>query len=457
MLPTQVTIIGACATTTLPLPSHGRICIGRATTNDLCLNDPAVSRAHAVLHLGSQLRIEDLGSSNGLRITSVHPTGDTARTTTRYIAPRNSAELNVGDNVLIGATIVVFGYAGAAPVRTTCLASRRGQPLVDPIVQDEKMRRLHEQMELVASSLINVLILGETGVGKEVMAELIHQRSRRSMGPFISLNCAALPEALLESELFGHEAGSFTGAQRAKPGLLELADTGTVFLDEVAELPMGIQAKLLRVLEERKVLRVGGLEKRLIDVRIVSATNRPLEEAARERTFRPDLFYRLNGLPLVIPPLRDRSSEIEPLAGRFISISARQLGLPGEPRLSDQALAALNAYQWPGNIRELRNVMERAVVLCAGDTIFPQHLGLSHGRATPPPSRPVRVDMVENSPLVPLRVPSGEAERLRILEALARCSGNQTQAAEMLGISRRTLSSKLDLYRIPRPRKKDVG
>src|SRR5205823_4677188 len=203
------------------------------------------------------------------------------------------------------------------------------------------LRRL---VERVAPGTISVLILGETGVGKEVLAETVHRESKRASKPFLKLNCAALSESLLESELFGHEKGSFTGALATKPGLLETADGGTVFLDEVGDLPLSMQVKLLRVLEERQVLRVGGLKPRPINVRFVSATNRDIEAEVGRGHYREDLFYRLNGVSLVIPPLRDRPEELEPLANEFIAASMRALGRSEGPALSPEALEVLRRY-----------------------------------------------------------------------------------------------------------------
>ncbi|MGQ0505580.1 MAG: sigma 54-interacting transcriptional regulator, partial [Myxococcaceae bacterium] len=257
-------------------------------------------------------------------------------------------------------------------------AEARGESAAEPassvLPSRPVMRELEGWVERIAQAMISVLILGETGVGKERLAEGIHQRSKRAAGPFLRLNCAALSESLLESELFGHEKGSFTGAVSAKQGLLETAHGGTVFFDEVGELPLSMQAKLLRVIEERKATRVGGLKPYSIDVRFVSATNRNLEEEIERGRFRDDLYFRLNGISLVIPPLRDRKEEIAGIAEGFISEVSRRSGRAPAPRLAKQTLAVLEGYRWPGNIRELRNVIERAVLLCLGETILPEHV-----------------------------------------------------------------------------------
>ena len=462
--PLELVITTAEATSARRLPAAGRLTIGRDPQSHIHLIDPSVSRRHAILDLGPPLRIEDTESSNGLRVMTSEESDGTARIVERRVLPGHSMNLALGDGVQLGATLLVVQRADA---EENPASSRIVRSFSVPVVHDGEMRKLYDLAELVAQSSINVLLLGETGVGKEVMAEAIHRRSARARGPLVCLNCAAIHESLLESELFGHEAGSFTGANRAKPGLFEVAAGGTVFLDEVGELPISVQVKLLRVLEERKVLRVGGLQKRPIDVRFVSATNRPLESEAERGVFRQDLYFRLNGVSIEIPPLRERTSEIEPIARSFIARSAVQMNMRAEPRLSEAALEALLGYGWPGNIRELRNVIERAVVLSAGGTILPEHLGIggrgsAGGRKSspelvtipppPPAPRPSSPSGVEPM-FAPLRVPVGEDERRRIVEALEYCGGNQSKAAEMLGISRRTLLTRLDLYGIPRPRK----
>jgi MoxR-like ATPase len=253
----------------------------------------------------------------------------------------------------------------------------RGEPEPSPfrVPAAGAIEALRPLVERVAPTNINVLILGETGVGKEVLARRIHELSPRASAPLLCVNCAALSETLLESELFGHERGAFTGAVQSKPGLLEVAEGGTVLLDELGEMPLSIQAKLLRVVEQRSVTRVGGLKARLIDVRFIAATHRDLEAEIARRRFREDLYYRLNGVSLVVPPLRERVDEIRPLAEEFAGSFARQMRRTA-PKLSSGTYRALERYAWPGNVRELRNVMERAVLLCQADVIEPAHLPL---------------------------------------------------------------------------------
>jgi len=275
-----------------------------------------------------------------------------------------------------------------------------------------------------------VLILGESGVGKDVLARAIHRASPRASSPFLCLNCAGMSASLLESELFGHERGAFTGAVDDKPGLLEVARGGTVFLDEIGEMAPAVQARLLRALEDRRLIRVGGTKAVDINVRFIAATNQNIEEAIRTGAFRRDLFYRVGGAMIEVPPLRHRQTEIEPLARLFFDRAAHEIGRP-PPELSGAAVRAMLDHDWPGNLRELRNACERAMLLCDGEVIGPEHLGLDTA------------------------VPMTEPERIR--HALRECAGNQTAAARRLGVSRRTLINRLDEYGLPRPRKKEPG
>jgi transcriptional regulator with PAS, ATPase and Fis domain len=313
---------------------------------------------------------------------------------------------------------------------------------------DQAMLRIQQLAERAALGTINVLITGETGVGKELLAETVHRMSPRRRGPYVCLNCAALSETLLESELFGHERGAFTGAVAAKPGLMETAHGGTLFMDEVGELPMQTQAKLLRVLETREVARLGSVKPRKIDVRFLAATNRDLEAEIERGAFRRDLYFRLNGITLTIPPLRARVGEIKRLAETFVAQISRELGRT-EPGIPAKVLQLLEAYSWPGNIRELKNVMERAVLLCAGPLLDTEHLPMdklgvtqsSPGLGTSP-----------TQPETPAQ-PGEPDERQRIIDALSACAGNQSRAAKMLGMPRRTFVSRLDEYKILRPKK----
>jgi transcriptional regulator with PAS, ATPase and Fis domain len=304
---------------------------------------------------------------------------------------------------------------------------------------DPQVKRLYENLALVAASSLTVLVLGETGVGKELAAEAVHRLSPRSAGPLVKINCASLPESLLESELFGYERGAFTGAARRKQGYFEAAHHGTLFLDEIGEMPLGLQAKLLRVLERRAIIRVGATAEVEVDVRIVAATNRDLEGEVARGAFREDLYYRVSGFTVMVPPLRDRPGEIVPLAQRFLRGFAAELG-QAAPELSEAAVRALQAHSWPGNVRELRNTMERALALHTAGVIEVSHLSdrVREGARAPraaPPSAAVVADL--GSQVAAL-------ERSAIAAALESCGGNQTQAARVLGITRRALLYKLD-------------
>jgi len=325
-------------------------------------------------------------------------------------------------------------------------------PSSDDIRCGPEMRRIHLLAKRAAGSNINVLIVGETGVGKEVLAEIIHGLSPRAGKSLLRINCATLTPTLFEAELFGHERAAFTDAREAKPGLLETAEGGTVLLDEIGELPLPLQAKLLRVIETHQVMRVGAVKPRTVDVRFLAATNRVVEDEVARGAFRQDLYYRLNGISLLIPPLRARVDEIEPLARSFLETAAKVAERP-VPKIVPAALKLLVTYAWPGNIRELRNTIERALLLSTGDEITPEDLPLEKMRGTP-----VSMERVpETAPRVAQPFPASldDESRLdyeRIVETLSLCSGNQTRAAKLLGMSRRTFCARLKAYNIPRPR-----
>ena len=311
------------------------------------------------------------------------------------------------------------------------------------------MRHVLAQMEHVAHAGTTVFLQGESGSGKEVAARAIHSASPRASGPFISLNCAALPENLIESEMFGHERGAFTGANSLRKGRFELADGGTLFLDEVGELSLPVQAKLLRVLQERCFERLGGSQTVHVDVRIIAATNRDLESMVEAGTFRRDLFYRLNVFPIRLPALRERKDDILPLASRFALRFARANGRE-EARLSLAVMDMLQRYDWPGNVRELENVMERAVLLMEReDIILPQHLPLSlHGeyRATQEDSPQHCCVLPAHAATLPQRV--AELERSCIVEALAASGGHMGKAAQALGLTERIMGLRMRKYNL---------
>jgi Nif-specific regulatory protein len=293
-------------------------------------------------------------------------------------------------------------------------------------------------VERVAGTDATVLLLGETGTGKELTARAIHTLSPRQRRPFIAINCAALPETLLESELFGYEAGAFTGAVAQKLGRFELAEGGTLFLDEIGDLSLSTQVKLLRVLQEREFLRVGGVKTIACDVRIIAATNRPLKKAMEQGAFRNDLYYRINVFPIHLPPLRERPEDVTLLIEHFVGLTAQELGRP-KPAVTADALALLQVYSWPGNIRELRNVVERAVLLCDGDTITPGQL-------------PKEITGEVQAPVAAEASSSLEDyEKAMIVKALREHDWNQSHAAQALGLSRDNLRYRLRKYAIRRP------
>jgi transcriptional regulator with PAS, ATPase and Fis domain len=445
------------------LPASAKVTVGRAKTCDIVIDHPSVSREHAVFYGGDPAEVEDVGSTNGTLVGGTQ------------VARSVRVAVERGQVVAIGAAVVVVRSVLPAAKPTTIAPRRRPAATADApevIVADDSMRELHRIVDLVAKGELSVILLGETGTGKDVIADAIHRRSARMGAAYVRLNCAALPDALLESELFGYERGAFTGAMQAKQGLMEIADGGTLFLDEIGELALAMQAKLLRVLENREITRVGGLKARSIDLRIVCATNRDLAALVRSGAFRQDLYFRLNGITLVIPPLRARRLEIVPLARAFIVDACREAGRP-PLGISERALQALESHPWPGNVRELRNAVDRAVTLCTSDTIDVHHLtppesvfesatesSAQGGLATPPslPSGgPSPTPPPPDSNALGLHDDAKRAakslEKRRIAEAMDRCGGNQTRAAQLLQISRRTLVARLTEYGFARPLK----
>lgn len=328
--------------------------------------------------------------------------------------------------------------------------------------------RVMQLARQVAPSKATVLITGESGTGKEMFARYLHAQSKRAQGPFIAVNCAALPEHLLESELFGHEKGAFTGAIARKLGKFELASGGTILLDEISEMDLPLQAKLLRVLQEGEIDRVGGTETVQVDVRVLATTNRNLEDWVKQGKFRQDLYFRLNVIPLRLPSLHDRGNDVLELARFFIDMYVKEYGLP-TTALSDEAELWLKEYSFPGNVRELQNLMERAVLLANGQDITPTHFLLENddwplfeeeqgiGEKQEQDSsltEPVEIIGQKAGALTALPealggsvIPLHEMERIMIAKGLAQTSGNRTQAAELLGISVRTLRNKLNEYR----------
>lgn len=298
------------------------------------------------------------------------------------------------------------------------------------VYSGSSMRELMEKAMQVAQSEVTVLIQAESGTGKELLARSIHENSKRRKGPFVALNCAAMPENLLESELFGHEKGSFSGAVATKPGKFELASGGTMLLDEISEMLPILQAKLLRVLQERVVDRVGAIKPIPIDVRVIATTNRRLTEMVASGSFRSDLFYRLNVVPLTIPPLRERKDEIPLLVEHF----CRRYAWDKPVSFAPETIQLLQRYDWPGNVRELENIVQRALVLCPREEVYPEDLFLEQPNSSQNGGHEART--------------LSEMEKKMILMTLEETGGNRTRAAEILGISVRTLRNKLKEYAI---------
>ena len=317
------------------------------------------------------------------------------------------------------------------------------------------MENLRALIRKVARTQATVLIQGESGTGKELVARALYRESPRAEAAFIKVNCAAVPENLIESEFFGHEKGAFTGAMNKREGRFELAHGGTILLDEISEISPSVQAKLLRVLQERELERVGGNRTIKVDVRVIATTNRDLEQSVERKEFRQDLFFRLNVVPIIMPALRERREDIPELAGEFMRRCARKHGVHVKG-FTDAALRSLRAHDWPGNVRELQNVVERAVIMCdENGMLTPDHLGLTAPAASP-----------EESAVGDNGFPTGfsgsgemlslaEMEKRHILAAVARCEGNRTHAAKLLNMSIRTLRNKLHEYNGTSPKSED--
>jgi DNA-binding NtrC family response regulator len=391
---------GAGLVQAVALPATGEVVIGRDPTCGLVLDHERVSRRHARLVVGDGWSLTDLGSRNGTQVRGASIAG--------------AASVLPGETFAIGPFAIVIVPRAVSVVRVAVGGS-------SITIDDPTLASPPSLVRAVAQSPVNIIVTGETGTGKEVLTRALHALSGRE-GPILAINCAALAPALLESELFGHERGAFTGAATSKVGLLEAAAGGTVLLDEIGELPLELQAKLLRAIENREVLRVGAVRPQAIDVRFIAATHRDLAAASASGQFRRDLFYRLAGITLTVAPLRERPHRIAELAARFAD------------GLAPDAVARLAAHDWPGNVRELKNVVERAVLLAEGGAVRAAHIVFDTSSAPPLPAEV-----------------TGD-ERARIIAALDACAGNQTKAAQRLGVSRATLVNKIRLYGIPRPK-----
>ncbi|HEV3217455.1 MAG TPA: sigma-54 dependent transcriptional regulator [Vicinamibacterales bacterium] len=327
------------------------------------------------------------------------------------------------------------------------LATRRGAPQI--IGEAPALKQVIVALQRAAGTDATVLLEGESGTGKELFARALHALSERSDGPFVAINCAAIPDNLLETELFGHEKGAFTGAVGRKPGKFELAHRGTLFLDEIGDLPLGLQGKILRALEERRFERVGGTVSLHVDVRIVAATNKGLRAAVAAKVFREDLYFRLSVFPIMIPPLRDRPDDIPILARVFVERFCREMKKK-VATLSPAAIELLQKYPWPGNVRELQNSMERTVILADGDTILPRHLNLTfHAPVRQEPPNPWAGFDFSGTLAEVSRRAQGEVEKRKIEQVLKEAGGDKGRASEILQLPYKTFLMKLKDYRIP--------
>ena len=430
-------IVGNGHIRAVPFPS-GSLTIGRAPDCDVVFDHPKFSRRHAYVTREPDLQVRDLGSTNGTTIAG------------RLCKGGSAVPLRPGEAFYIGPFSFVVTPSSGNPAST-------GRGGAERLIVDEPSRdRVAPLIGEIASSGVSVLLQGETGVGKDVLATTLHELSGRT-GPLMRINCAALSESLLESELFGHVKGAFTGAAADKEGLLEAAAGGTVFLDEIGELPLAVQSKLLLAIEARQVQRLGATRPVSIDARFIAATNRDLAAEVAAGRFRRDLFFRIDGVTLHIPPLRERRGMIVPLALKFLHEAAARMGRSATS-LAAEVLPALEAHPWPGNVRELKAVIERAVLIAKGTEIGVRHLIFARDGAAPPPGSPPPPP-AEPPPRatdaggLDFLTPDEREDRERVVAALAECNGNQTRAATLLGISRTTLVNKLTHYRIPRPRR----
>ena len=435
-----------------PLPANGTITLGRGDDASLQLRDTSVSRRHArITHVDGRGQIDDLDSQNGTRVNREPVTA--------------ARPLVSGDTITVGSVTLVYhsSVVRAESVPPRDLGETRTLDLGDRtvVIADPAMERMYELLERLATSELPVLVTGETGTGKELAARSLHQLSRRNGRPLVSLNCAAIQETLVESELFGHERGAFSGATAAKPGLLETANGGTVFLDEIGELPATLQAKLLRVIETKRVMRLGDVRERTIDIRLVAATNRDLAQDVLAGQFRRDLFFRLSGATLWLPPLRDRPRELPLLANMFLRDACRQQERSAM-RLSAAAHARLLTMPWPGNVRELKHLMEYVAATVDAAVVEPDDL-IAPLHGTPPPQQDAS-PRAETPPIEhiddhaprgpaqfrPLAEEIRELEQTRIHAALDAARGNQRVAAQLLAMPLRTFVHKLRHYGLRR-------
>ncbi|HMY15610.1 MAG TPA: sigma 54-interacting transcriptional regulator [Polyangium sp.] len=435
------------------LPVVGQVGIGRdPRANDICIQDPSVSGRHAVLTVDAALKIQDLGSTNGTILRKGEKDVEITRTERKQDGGPTEMIFDVepGDRIRFGSVVAMVRLIHAAANANSENGETWPYP---PVVRHPSMLKVYDEARMVAQSPSRacVLLRGETGVGKDVMARAIHSWSKRAKGPFVAVNCPSIAETMFAKQMFGHKKGAYTDARTDEPGLFEVADGGTLFLDEIGDLALSSQITLLRVLDDRQISRVGDTQSKLVNVRVIAATNQALEERVTLGLFRKDLFHRLQGFELEIPPLRSRPADIVPMAEAFLEEECRAIDQGFVPRLSAEVVAILQGYDFPGNVRELRNAMEHVVAFCQGKEILPAHLPKSMREAdkTDP--------MVEPPFVVQEPVVDDGSEEARIRAALQQYGGNATRAAEALGRSKRWIFNKLAEMDVPRPRRGAVA
>jgi DNA-binding NtrC family response regulator/pSer/pThr/pTyr-binding forkhead associated (FHA) protein len=403
-----------------------RITIGRHPDTDVSLPDPHVSSRHADVYFANgEYRIKDLDSTNGTFLDG------------RRVV---EAPFSFGSSAKIGPFTLTLGARGEVEEPREAVEDLTG--LVDLVGTSRAMQRVYSLIRRAAKSDATVIIEGPTGSGKELAARAIHALSRRSTGPFSTVDCGSIPETLIESELFGHEKGAFTGAVGRRAGALEVGHGGTVFLDEIGELPLQMQPKLLRFLEERTLKRVGGTETIDVNTRVIAATHRRLVDMVRDGNFREDLYFRLFIIPIALPPLAARSEDIPLLVRRFIDHGRAEAGLETEDvNVPPETMARLMAHPWPGNVRELKNVILRALVMADGPTLAPEHVQFSVAASAPGEADEAALGLgaVDGGSLA-------DVEKRHIQAVLAECEGNKKAAAKKLGIALSTLYDKLKRY-----------
>jgi len=423
-------VMGPGVTQMVGIRTGKQMVMGRGEDCDISVQDKKLSRQHALFkRVDNQLFVTDLGSTNGTYVNGE-----------KLLAGR---PLNHGDEVKAGSTRAVAvltsrrgGEKPAAVTRGEAEPAGQVRGIDDIVVADPTMQKIYEFCDRIAPKYATALVMGETGVGKEVVARYLHSASRFREGPFVAINCAAIPENIAESELFGYEKGAFTGAESRKAGHLEAADGGTLFLDEVSDLPMGMQAKLLRFLDSGTFTRLGGTQPLNVNIRIIGASNKDMDGEVRDGKMRTDFFFRLNQFVIYLPPLRSRPAEIIPLARHFLALLSAKHGTA--LRLSPAAEKLLEDYDWPGNVRQLKHVAERAAILAEGDVIEESLVASTIDASAPD----------QGASGVGMDADVEDVEKKAIVDALRTTGGNMTRAAKLLGITRRRLGYKVKKYRI---------